>query len=197
LQILGLCMDNAGNCNRMANLLPNYAPHFLGKRWRLRCLCHIVNLIAKVFNLSLKLFQNKLLIVRFKIFICFFFKKPKVKKSVQVESGDRIDEIVLDAGNEDEGGEDEVVTEEASLDAQASQGDEGQIAHDDEVVKSVRDRAIVDMRRKGVRMSSGEEKMAQKIFPMVSAPSFIFIFNVQVLLHRLQDLPERSMTHLH
>jgi len=109
-----------------------------------------------------------------KIFISFFFKKPKAKKSVQIECGDQIEEIILDARDEESGAEDDVVTEEVSLDAQASQGDEGQIAHDDEVVKSICDRAIVEMWRKGVRMTQVEEKMAQKIFPMVLVSDFIF-----------------------
>ena len=60
------------------------------------------------------------------------------------------------------------------MDAQASQDDEGQIAHNDEVVKSIHDWAIVEMWRKGVKMTQVEEKMAQKIFPMVLISDFIF-----------------------
>ena len=62
------------------------------------------------------------------------------------------------------------------MDAQASQGDDGQIAHDDEVVKSIHDQAIVDMRRRNVKMTQTEEKMAQKIFPMVLISGFSFGF---------------------
>ena len=62
------------------------------------------------------------------------------------------------------------------MDAQESQGDEGQIAHDDEVVKSIHDRAILEMRQRNVKMTPVEEKMAQKIFPMVFGFSKFFSF---------------------
>lgn len=41
-------MDNASNCNRLASVLPEFIPDFWGADARLRCLCHIINLIAKV-----------------------------------------------------------------------------------------------------------------------------------------------------
>jgi len=42
-------MDNAGNCNTLAQFLPIYTKKFLGKRSRLRCIAHIINLVAKVY----------------------------------------------------------------------------------------------------------------------------------------------------
>lgn len=41
-------MDNASNCNKLAELLPDYIPTFQGTDARLRCLTHILNLVAKV-----------------------------------------------------------------------------------------------------------------------------------------------------
>jgi len=45
-------MDNASNCTKLAELLPIYLPDFWGMDARLRCLAHIVNLIAKVKTLT-------------------------------------------------------------------------------------------------------------------------------------------------
>lgn len=41
-------MDNASNCNKLAEILPEFLPEFGGMNARLRCLAHIVNLVAKV-----------------------------------------------------------------------------------------------------------------------------------------------------
>jgi len=41
-------MDNASNCNKLAELLSDHIPTFQGMNARLRCLAHIINLIAKV-----------------------------------------------------------------------------------------------------------------------------------------------------
>jgi hypothetical protein len=41
-------MDNASNCDKLAEILPEYLPLFWGVEGRLRCLAHIFNLIAKV-----------------------------------------------------------------------------------------------------------------------------------------------------
>jgi len=40
-------MDNASNCNRLASILSTRIPHFEGALARLRCLAHIINLIAQ------------------------------------------------------------------------------------------------------------------------------------------------------
>jgi hypothetical protein len=48
LTATGICMDNASNCNKLAELLPDFLPDFWGMDARLRCLAHIFNLVAKV-----------------------------------------------------------------------------------------------------------------------------------------------------
>jgi hypothetical protein len=111
-----------------------------------------------------------------KIFISFFFKKPKPKKSVKaVPTSDfptddsDVDEIILDNGNEDEE-EDPAILEEAVEEAQAAEedADDGQAAHDNAVVKSLRDKAILQMHNNHqISMSSEEERMALKLFPAV------------------------------
>jgi len=52
-------MDNASNCNKLAELLPEFIPSFWGMNARLRCLTHIFNLIAKVvYTVSIKHFSD-------------------------------------------------------------------------------------------------------------------------------------------
>jgi len=100
------------------------------------------------------------------MFISFFFKQRKAKKVVRVETEDIEHEVVVEAGDDDD--DNEAVMEEADLDAQAARDDVGQIAHDESVVKSMRQQAIREMARKNVKMTSSEEKDALRLFPMVS-----------------------------
>lgn len=46
-------MDNATNCDKLAEVLPSLLPSFPGKQRRLRCVPHILNLIAKESNIYL------------------------------------------------------------------------------------------------------------------------------------------------
>ena len=46
-QLFSICMDNATNCDKLAEILPTYVPTFEGDHGRVRCLAHIFNLIAK------------------------------------------------------------------------------------------------------------------------------------------------------
>jgi len=105
-----------------------------------------------------------------KIFICFFFKKPKAKK----RSPTLIDEWEAELSD----GDDEVVLDEAILDGQVEEDDEGQIQDDREAVKSIRDWAIHYMKDKhGVSMTREEEKTALGIFPIVRYSSiYIYIY---------------------
>jgi hypothetical protein len=41
-------MDNTSNCNKLAELLPNYIPSFQEMEMQKHCMAHILNLIAKV-----------------------------------------------------------------------------------------------------------------------------------------------------
>ncbi|PPQ84415.1 hypothetical protein CVT26_006537 [Gymnopilus dilepis] len=153
-KLLGICMDNASNCSKMAQFLKSdeYLPDFWGMDARLRCLAHIVNLIAK-------------------IFISFFFKKPKLKKSTTVARGtdnEEVTEFVLDNGDErNPGDEDDPAFEEAQEDARALEEDDGQIVHDEEVVRSICQLAIRDMAKEGLKMTPKEEEEALKLFPAV------------------------------
>lgn len=61
-----------------------------------------------------------------------------------------------------------MVVDEAILDGQVEEDDEGQVQHDGEVIKSIRDRAIHFMKDEhGVSMTREEEKTALGIFPIV------------------------------
>lgn len=50
-------MDNASNCDKLAEILKEYIPEFGGPDGRLRCLAHIFNLIAKV---SARIYTSKI-----------------------------------------------------------------------------------------------------------------------------------------
>ena len=64
--------------------------------------------------------------------------------------------------------DDEAATEQVLVDLEeGAQEDDGQIAHDDAVVKSLRDIAELEMERRGVEMSQEERRMALKLFPAV------------------------------
>jgi hypothetical protein len=41
-------MDNASNCNKTAEVLPNMISTFAGEEARVRCFSHILHLIAQV-----------------------------------------------------------------------------------------------------------------------------------------------------
>ena len=68
-------MDNASNCNKLAELLSDYIPTFPGMDARLRCLAHIINLIAKV-TIFLFLLNNYLTHLFRSLFLSFS-KSPK------------------------------------------------------------------------------------------------------------------------
>ena len=81
----------------------------------------------------------------------------------------------MDPGDEpddDDDDEDFVATEEV-LAEEDTQEDDGQIAHDDAVVKSLHDVAVQEMRPQGVVMSEAEKRMALKLFPAVQS-----LFNI-------------------
>jgi hypothetical protein len=47
-KLYALCMDNASNCDTMADQVAKEIPSFAGKQARIRCLPHTINLMAKV-----------------------------------------------------------------------------------------------------------------------------------------------------
>ncbi|KAF8974785.1 hypothetical protein BDZ97DRAFT_1646609, partial [Flammula alnicola] len=99
----------------------------------------------------------------------FLFKKPKLTKSVKIPSDNDAaeEEHVLDPRNASSN-EDVAVTEEAIIDALENEDNDGQVAHDEVVVKSLHDVAIQQMAKNGVTMRQAEERMALKLFPAVS-----------------------------
>ena len=99
-----------------------------------------------------------------KIFISFFFKKPKQNQSnrkTHSQEAASVDDLET------------AVLEEADLDAQ---DDDGQIAHDEPTVKTIHDKAIELMEEIGVEMTAEEEEVALNIFPKV------LNFNILLLL---------------
>ncbi|KAF8901916.1 hypothetical protein CPB84DRAFT_1679335, partial [Gymnopilus junonius] len=102
------------------------------------------------------------------IFISFFFKKPKIRKAITVGPANEEQEIIVEEGDVVESEEDSAIMEEAVVDAEGNEGDDGQIAHDDAVVKSLHEVAIWEMRAQGVVMTAAEEREALKLFPAVA-----------------------------
>jgi hypothetical protein len=83
--------------------------------------------------------------------------------------------LVVDEGDGDnDADEDPAILEEAEVDAGVliedpeGNSDEGQGAHNEHVVKTLRERAIEMMEAKGIYIDADEKKMALQIFPRVS-----------------------------
>ncbi|KAH8105595.1 hypothetical protein DFH11DRAFT_1691980 [Phellopilus nigrolimitatus] len=148
-------MDNAGNCNTTASETAALVPSFRGMKSRLRCFAHILNLIAKAV-------------------LSLFSKPPKSKRAVKIgpgtgqshsDSQPATSEIVIDHG-------DQLTPEEEEL-AEIIRDDEegednGQDTHDTYIVSNIRNRAKANMEKRGVTVSSGEEKTAQAVLPKVA-----------------------------
>ncbi len=73
-----------------------------------------------------------------------------------------------DGSDEEEEEENFAATEQALIEEEI-QADDGQVAHDDAVVKSLRDIAVHEMENEGVVMSEAEKRMALKLFPAVQS----------------------------
>ncbi|KAF9471507.1 hypothetical protein BDN70DRAFT_819934, partial [Pholiota conissans] len=120
------------------------------------------------------------------IFISFFFKIPKRKKSVKIAAGARAaafrrpgenstpddddDEATLEEGDNFPSGPDDIAIEEeadATLEAEEEDHDEGKLVHNKRVVKTLREKAIQLMAEKGIVMDPEEERIALQIFPRV------------------------------
>ncbi|PPQ93966.1 hypothetical protein CVT25_014284 [Psilocybe cyanescens] len=103
-------------------------------------------------------------LLKFFLNFCLTFQS-KLKKSVKVTlEGSDDEEYILDEGDGETEDQDIAAIEEAVVDAEDDGGDDGQVAHDNAVVRSLHDIAIEEMGRKGVMMSSEEEKMALQLF---------------------------------
>ncbi|KAI5890922.1 uncharacterized protein SCHCODRAFT_01171994 [Schizophyllum commune H4-8] len=148
-------MDNAGNCDTTAEELANWLPHFRGKKWRLRCLLHILNLIAKVI-------------------LAFFYKPPKKKKPVAGLASATTPVEDHDEDEEDADGVDSADNTVLAQDTEAQAVEEaaqlpaGQIAHDEAAAKTLKGRAISEMRARGVSFTDNEAKECIAIMTKVA-----------------------------
>ncbi|TFK41568.1 hypothetical protein BDQ12DRAFT_696742 [Crucibulum laeve] len=167
-------MDNASNCDALAWLLPNYLPDFRGMQSQGHCFPHIINLIAK-------------------IFISFFFKQVKQKKSVTVAAGTHCQHgatatapsdtefeeevLVIEEGedinfNSDDSDNDNAAVEESEITESTTLDDNGKDAHNDLVVKSLADKAIKIMWDEySIVMKPEEQQYALQIFPRMAGLS--------------------------
>ncbi|KAJ3560171.1 hypothetical protein NP233_g11011 [Leucocoprinus birnbaumii] len=111
-----VCMDNASNCNKLVELLPNYIEGFRGEQVRTRCMAHILNLVAKAF-------------------MSFFFKSGKKKKATAVIVDDTV--IGNDELNPNESEDEEI--------GDGDDDDDGHALFNKETVASIQDPVIADL----------------------------------------------------
>ncbi|KAJ7909565.1 hypothetical protein B0H13DRAFT_2330270 [Mycena leptocephala] len=158
-QVFSMCIDGAGNCNTTATGYQLLAPHFDASRFRIFCFCHILNLVAKAF-------------------ISFLFKQYKRKKVGCGTKWKRVrgappaadpveEELVLDEDNGLSPEERELAQTLIDIENEAPM-DTGEQAHDDAVIKSTRDRAISDMRLRGVMITDEQNKTVLGMYPKVA-----------------------------
>ncbi|KAJ7609204.1 hypothetical protein DFH06DRAFT_1017376 [Mycena polygramma] len=160
-------MDNAGNCNTTAPALKDLIPTFGGSAARLRCILHILNLIAKVNASLLKAYA----------FIQFFFKELKRKKTIKVAEGwkrvtrsatatisasEAVEEVTIDGGDRLTAAEQELAEMLDSNDG--SPVDEtlsSQDVHDTQTARSIRAKAVQYMEDEhDVEIDPGENREA-------------------------------------
>jgi hypothetical protein len=180
-------MDNAANCDTLAEELAKLLPHFKGSKWRIRCLLHILNLIAKVAPDAVSL--KTLALIIFQAVIAFFFKEYKRKKTAKVARGAKRKrsngsgpeevvcsevEVVVEEGNTVNAEEDELADalEGDAAEARGSEGgDEGsaQDAHDRAVANTIKAKATRDMAARNIFLDEAEASSALSLFPKVNA----------------------------
>lgn len=172
--LLSACLDNAGNCDTLVKEAKLLLRYFLGMWWRTCCFPHITNLIAKAF-------------------VSFFFKTPKKRKTITVAAGTKrkrgharsvttihVEEEVSvgdPLGLDEDEAEQNEIEETGVLEDETV--DDGQVAHDEQVVKTIKGKAIASMALKGITMDSEEERSALQLFPRVAG-----------LAHRVHDSGE-------
>ncbi|TEB22246.1 hypothetical protein FA13DRAFT_1921081 [Coprinellus micaceus] len=154
-------MDNASNCNKTAEVLPNMISTFAGEEARIRCFSHILHLIAQV-NVSTTSPANSM-------FMSFFFRKRKSSKKVK-KNADGLDELI-DVDEPDNGDEedDAVALEEIEADDAELADDDGYVTHGKAVVYSMCEEAIRYMEaEKAIFLDKKEINEALGIMPKVA-----------------------------
>ena len=104
------------------------------------------------------------------------------------------DEVVLDQGNKIDSDKDEAVILEVEADEGEDEVDEGQVAHNEKVAKTMQEKAIRLMESKDIYIDPQEQAIAQQIFPR-----YFFIIIFYKCLHsltipRFLDLHGMSMS---
>ncbi|KAF5353365.1 hypothetical protein D9756_007867 [Leucocoprinus leucothites] len=139
---LYVTMDNAANCDKLAVHLLTYIPTFHGPKMCVRCIAHILNLIAKAF-------------------MSFFFKKSAKKTNAILKDGALVVE-------ERETELDDVIAEEMDEDNDVLVDDDGHGAFNHATAHLLHDQAILLMQNEGATISAHELQMAQQIMPQVA-----------------------------
>jgi len=74
---------------------------------------------------------------------------------------------ITDSDSDSDSDDDAAVNEEVEITVEAGEEDEGQEAHNTQVARTLRGKAIQIMAAKNVRLDTGEDRMALQIFPRV------------------------------
>ncbi len=90
-----------------------------------------------------------------------------------------------DDGSSDSDSEDDAADEEDAA-GEITEIDEGQGVHNDRVAKTIREKAIQIMEKKGIYIDRAEDKMALQIFPRVR--TIYYDYNIANLFFRSRDL---------
>ncbi|QRV99835.1 AC transposase [Ceratobasidium sp. AG-Ba] len=146
-KVLSICLDNASNNNTLTDALSVLIRSFRGAKNRVRCLAHIINLMAKAF-------------------LSLFSKPPRRKKASAPASQPRADassetptQHVSHAENEDEDDTDGVLRPETDPDKQE---------YDDHVVQKIVQKALDQMAKEEVVPTKEQIKEGQTIIPKVA-----------------------------
>ena len=177
-------MDNASNCNTLAALLPNYIETFHGPERRLRCIAHILNLVAKVSEtLNMMLSRVNLIVwIFFQVFLSFFFKKRSKRKLPAVAVADNTDIVIAPSADDNDVLDlDTATAEELDHDDDVLADDDGHVVFNTAAVMSLLERAIGEMRDDNITFTAQEEREASQILPKVC--HYFYLINYLLTPH--------------
>ncbi|QRW04488.1 AC transposase [Ceratobasidium sp. AG-Ba] len=146
-KVLSICLDNASNNNTLVDSLSDRIPSFRGARNRVRCLAHIINLMAKAFP-------------------SLFSRPPRRKKAGLAAGQPQVDALpstttqqASHAENEDEDDTDGVLKPETDPDKEE---------YDDRVVQKIAQRALDQIALEKVVPTKQQVQEGQSLMPKVA-----------------------------
>ena len=164
----------------MASHLSSLIPTFHGTASRTRCLPHTINLIAKVCLDAVIFCCSDSYYIRAQVFISFFFRQPKQKKSPAVNANPKKRGKQPDIPPQEATGDNDFIVSEPDpterdmleelidLAGADDQADDAKVAEINEKVSAFRTQAVEEARKLGIQVSSDEASVALGLFPKVA-----------------------------